>query len=296
MFLFADHSLGRNVLARAAFILAAGLLPTMAQPAAQSHFATLDNMRVHYTNYGEGELAVVFVHGWNCDESVWKKQAPALARKLHVITIDLPGHGESDKPEIAYTMDLHARAIDAVLQDAGVKSAVLVGHSNGTPVIRQFYRRYSDKVRALVIVDGALRPFGDQAMMEKFIAPLRGRDYEQTATRFINGMTGPVKDAALREQIKKMMLRTPQHVAVSEMEGLVDPALWKEDQIDVPVLMIQAKQPAWTPEYEEFARSLIPSLDYQMWDGVSHFLMMDKPEEFNDALARFLKQHKLVKK
>ncbi len=50
-----------------------------------------------------------------------------------MITVDLPGHGESDKPQIAYTMDLFARAVEAVMRDAGVDQAVLVGHSMGTP-------------------------------------------------------------------------------------------------------------------------------------------------------------------
>ena len=104
-----------------------------------SRRAKLDGAEVHYTNFGDGEFAVVLVHGWNCDEGVWKAQVPALPAKVRVITIDLPGHGQSDKAKIAYTMDLHARALAAVLDDAAVKSAVLVGHSNGTPVIRQFY-------------------------------------------------------------------------------------------------------------------------------------------------------------
>jgi len=261
-----------------------------------SRFANLDGARIHYTDYGKGEFALLFVHGWNCDETVWKNQATDLARHARVITIDLLGHGQSDKPVIPYTMDLHARAIDAVLQDAGAKSVVLVGHSNGTPVIRQSYRRYPEKVRGLVILDGALRPFGDQAMMEKFIAPLRGRDYEQTAGRFIGVMLAPIKNVAEREQIKTTMLRTPQHVAVSEMEGLLDSALWQPDKIEAPVLMILAKQPAWTPEYEEFARSLVANLDYRIWDGVSHFLMVDAPTEFNRALLGFLKKNKLLAK
>src|SRR5450432_3080526 len=94
-------------------------------PEATARFANLEGVRVHYSDYGKGDVALVFVHGWNCDESVWKNQAPALAQKMRVITIDLPGHGQSDKPQIAYTMDLHAKGIDAVLRDAGVKEAVL---------------------------------------------------------------------------------------------------------------------------------------------------------------------------
>ena len=90
------------------------------------------------------------------------------------------------------------------------------------------------------------------------------------------------------------MLRTPQHVAVSEFEATADPDLWKEDKIEVPTLMILAKQPAWTAEYEQFARGLIPKLDYQVWENVSHFLMMDKPREFNAAVLKFLEQNSLL--
>jgi len=131
--------------------------------------------------------------------------------------------------------------------------------------------------------------------MEKFIAPLRGPDYPKAAGRFINMMTKPIPDERLRQQINAMMLTTPQHVAVSEFEGTVDPELWKPDKIDVPVLTILAKQPIWDDEYEQFVRSIVPNLDYQVWENVSHFLMMEKPSEFNDALVAFLQKNGFVK-
>ena len=277
-----------------AFCLAiAGSL--LAQPiVSDSHFVELDGAKVHYTNYGKGDTALFLVHGWSCDETVWSGQAPILADRMRVITIDLPGHGQSEEPHIDYTMDLYARAIDAVLRDANVSSVVLVGHSNGTPVIRHFYRKFPAKVRALVIVDGPLRPFFNKESMEKFIAPMRGDNYPEAAGRLVDGMTKPVKDEALRTQIKTLMLKTPQYVAVSEFEATGDPALWKEDKIDVPVLMILAKQPAWTSEYEQFVRRLVPEVDYQVWENVSHFLMMDKPREFNAALLAFLEKKQLL--
>lgn len=251
---------------------------------------------MHYTEYGVGENALLFVHGWSCDETFWAAQAPALGSKFHVITIDLPGHGQSDKPQTPYTMDLYARAIEAVLLDAKVKAATLIGHSNGTPVIRQFYRKFPKKTRALVIVDGGLRPFGDKAAMEKFVAKLREPNYEENAGKIIDGITSPIHDTALREKIKRTMLRTPQSVAASEFEATLDPDLWRPDKINVPVLMVLAKQPAWSPEYEQFARGLVPDLDYQVWEGVSHFLMMEKPEQFNSTLVAFLEKHQLAGK
>lgn len=121
--------------------------------ASASRFALLDGAKVHYESRGEGEEALVFVHGWMCNGSFWRAQLPAFAEQ-RVIVIDLPGHGASDHPDVDYTMDHFARGIDAVLVDAKVEKAVLVGHSMGTPVIRQFYRRHPEKTLALVIVDG----------------------------------------------------------------------------------------------------------------------------------------------
>ena len=263
--------------------------------AAESRTASVDGFNVHYTNYGAADATVVFVHGWSCDESVWNVQADELAAlSVRVITIDLPGHGRSDKPEIAYTMDLYARAIDAVLRHAGVSRAVLVGHSNGTPAVRQFYRRFADKVSALVIVDGRLRPFSDAAAIEKFLAAMRGPDYEKVVGSFIDSMTKQIADEKLRHRIKATMLRTPQRVGLSEFEAIADPALWKPDKIDVPVLMILARQPSWTAEYEQFVRGLVPHVDYQVWENVSNFLMMEKPSEFNAALMKFLRTNLIL--
>ena len=259
-----------------------------------SCFAPLDAMKIHYTMRGRGSEALVFVHGWSCDLTFWKGQVGGFGDELRVIAIDLPGHGESDQPEIAYTMDLHARAIDAVLRDAKINRATLVGHSNGTPVIRQFYRMFPEKTRALVIVDGALRPFADGAAMQKFIEPMRGPNFRDYIGQLIDAMLRPMKDEAARAEIKAAMLRTPQRVAVSEMEAISKPELWKEDKITVPTLVILAKQPAWSADYERFVRELVPDVDYQVWEGVSHFLMMDKPQEFNAAVATFLANNRLT--
>jgi pimeloyl-ACP methyl ester carboxylesterase len=268
----------------------------IAQPiVSESKFADVDHVKVHYTNYGKGETALLFVHGWACDETVWAEDAPALAENIRAITIDLPGHGQSDKPKtIEYDKNLYAGAIDGVLKDAGVKSVILISHSNGTPFAREYYRRFPAKVKALVIVEGPLHAFFDRDTMEKFVMPLKSDQYPREAARVIDGTISSVKDAALRQKIKAMMLKTPQHVAVSEFEATADEDLWKPDKIDIPVLMILAKQPAWSPEYEQFVRGLIPKLDYQVWENVSHFLMMEKPREFNAAVLKFLDQNRLL--
>ncbi len=265
-------------------------------PRPASNFAKLDGARIHYVNYGNGKDALVFVHGWSCNLDFWKSNLPSFTGLSRVIAIDLPGHGQSDKPETTYSMDLFARAIDAVLTEAGVERATLVGHSMGTPVIRQFFRLYPKKTRALVIVDGALKPFGTREAMEPMIAQFRSPDYRKAVEGFVGFLSQSMKNQALLDQIKNAMLATPQHVVVGAMEGMLDPSIWGDDKVTVPTLAIMAKNDqAWTPEYEKYVRELAPGIDYSVWNGVSHFLMMDEPEKFNHAVTVFLKRNKLVK-
>lgn len=250
-------------------------------------------VKVHYTNRGSSQRALVFVHGWMCDHTVWKHQLDAFPQ-ARVIAIDLPGHGESEKPQTRYTVDLHARAIGAVLRDAHVERAVLIGHSYGAPVIRQFFRMFPERTAGLVIVDGALRPFAPPEQVRQFIEPMRGSNYSAYCAHLIDGMVHRMSNTEAQSQIQRLVAAAPQHVAVSEMESLLDDALWYEDKITVPTLVILAKQPAWNDDYENFVRDLVPNVDYRVWPGVSHFLMIDRPDEFNAAVAEFVARNKLI--
>jgi pimeloyl-ACP methyl ester carboxylesterase len=279
----------------AAAILSSTALSQAKEIPSQDRFVKLDSMRVHYQNYGEGKEAVVFIHGWSCNLNFWKANIPAFVNQSRVIAIDLPGHGESDKPQVTYSMDLFARAIDAVLQDAKVERATLVGHSMGTPVIRQFYRKYPNKTRALVIVDGSLRPFSNTEQMKQFMEPFRGPNYKEHAERMIGFISQSVKDKKTLDEIRASMMSTPQHVMVGAMDAMMDDAIWEQDKINAPTLAVMAKQPQWDAEYEKSVRALVPGIDYQMWEGVSHFLMMDEPQKFNDTVLAFLKKNKLIK-
>jgi pimeloyl-ACP methyl ester carboxylesterase len=262
----------------------------------KSHYASLDGKRVYYKSYGKGREALVLVHCWSCNMDHWRDQIPDFAKRSRVIALDLPGHGQSDKPEVAYTMDLFAGAVDAVLRDAGVERAVLVGHSIGTPVIRQFYRKYPQKTLALVIVDGALRPFGDKKIGDQMLASLRAPNYKDAGTQMFAAMGGPQLAPEIQERIKQSFLNTPQQVLVSAMEGMMDDSIWAQDKIDVPVLAVMAKMPFWPADTEQFYHSIAPKLEFQMWDGVGHFLMMEKPKQFNEVVIAFLDKNSLLKK
>lgn len=259
-----------------------------------SRWADFDGGKVHYYEVGKRKAkAIVFIHGWACSADFWRESVSAFPG-YRVLALDLAGHGKSDKPQAVYSMDYLARSVEAVLSHAGVTKAVLVGHSMGTPVARQVYRRGPETVAGIVIVDGALRPMGSLDTMEAFYAPLRA-NYGQTSKGMIHGMTNQIKDGKLRDFINSTMTSTPEHVGLKAMEAFGERAIWKEDKINVPVLAVMADSPAWKPDEREFFASIAPDLRFSMWKGVSHFLMMEKPAEFNAEVAAFLKEKKLLK-
>jgi pimeloyl-ACP methyl ester carboxylesterase len=261
---------------------------------APARFAMFEGLRIHYESYGTGKQVVVFIHGWTCDLTFWRMQAPVY-EKHRSLLIDLPGHGESDKPEIAYTQDLFARSVEAVMRDAGVEKAVLVGHSMGTPVALTFLKRYPEKVSGLVIVDGFIpRPPKDDAEREKraeqsaeMVKTYRTPDYKAAMAGMFKFMFTDQTPAAMQDGIRTKMLAAPQYVVASAMEGMLalEPGT---TTFPVPTMAIMVKRPSQIT-YEEYLRSLFPNLRiYQAWEGAGHFLMMEQPKRFNTALVEFL--------
>jgi pimeloyl-ACP methyl ester carboxylesterase len=251
---------------------------------------------VHYESYGKGREAVVFIHGWTCDLTFWRGQAPVYT-KQRALLIDLPGHGQSDKPDVAYTQERFARAIDAVMKDSGVDRAVLVGHSMGGPVILTFLRLFPAKTKGLVFVDASIpQPLKDDAArkaqaarMDPFIKTLRGPGYKAQTNSMIEGMFSAKTTPAMREEIRSKMAATPQHVMASAMEGMFGiKELQPGETYNIPVMSIVVAAPSRAND-EAFMRSIFPNLRrYEQWQGSGHFLMMESPDRFNKVLSEFL--------
>ncbi len=262
----------------------------------ESFFTDFEGIRVHYEIHGTGQEYVVFIHGWACDSNFWRFQVPVLEKHWRLILVDLPGHGKSDKPEISYTQDLLARAVNAVLTNVEAEHAVLVGHSMGVSVARQLIRKHRAVGKALVNVDGAFHRLPKEQVDLKrwmrrnaeFVQHFRGPGYKDFAGKFIDSLFVRETPAELRRQITSAMLSTPQHVAVSALEALGDPALWYEDAFGLQTLAIYARTSDLPPDNEQYLRQLFPNMQYEEWEGCGHFLFMEQPDRFNKALLAFL--------
>ena len=275
-----------NVRTMLGAVAASGLLALVAQPGSA---ATVDGMKINSSSVGSGPT-IVFVHGWTCDSSSWTSQVPAFSKDHRVITLDLPGHGRSESPKDGkLSMDLFARAVEAVRAEAGAgaERVVLVGHSMGAPVIRQYAHLYPQHVAGLVAVDGPLdiRVFPTE-LPPGFAQSFTGPEGRAAREGMIRSMFIAETPPALQEKILAMMLAAPEATAVGAMNATFDPVNRWTDVIQAPALTVYAgtanvPDPAATNE-------LYPNHEATQMKGTGHFLMMEKPEEFNRLLAGFL--------
>lgn len=252
--------------------------------------ATVDGIQIHSSATGRGPKTVILVHGWTCDETTWSEQVPVLSKKYRVLTLDLPGHGKSDSPaDGKLSMDLFARAVEAVRAEAKANHVVLVGHSMGTPVIVQYARLYPKNVAAMVFVDG-LVTLGNGRGPAPDPSQMSGAAGRQNRETMIRGMFSASTTPANQTKILDMMLAPPESTAVGAMNATFDPTIWKGDIFTMPILGIYADKsglnnPAYMKEH-------FPKLEYHEVAGSGHFVMLDKPQEFNTLLLAFLDRQK----
>jgi pimeloyl-ACP methyl ester carboxylesterase len=251
--------------------------------------ATVDGIPLHSSTTGQGAHTILLVHGWTCDSTSWAAQVPALAQRYRVVTLDLPGHGKSGSPKDGkFTMDLFARAVEAVRSEAKADKVVLVGHSMGMPVIRQYARLYPQRVAALVSVDGVvgLGSGGENAPPPPQASMMGGPEGKKNREHLIRGMFTPATSKPVQDKILSMMLAAPEATAVGAMTATFDPAIWKDDVMTIPVLGLYAEKSQLGNA--AYGKKIYPKFEYVGIPGTGHFLMMEKPQEFNKLLIAFV--------
>ena len=214
----------------------------------KSEYATIDDsIRVHYKLWNEladsEAKTICFVHGFGCYMNTWEKQFEAFRddKDLQLVFIDMPGYGQSDKPHVEYTLDFFAHAIDEVLNANSIKDAVFVGHSLGTPVCRQTLMATGHK-GALVDVDGVYCFYDDTETPEyveavnQFGHAFDGPECREVIMGFVSSLAGKETSQEINDYAMSVMPETPQYVASSTMQHLIEKKWWSNRQITQPVM------------------------------------------------------------
>lgn len=100
--------------------------------------------------------AIVCTHGLTANHTCWQSMADILTPAYRLISYDLRGRGESEKPPKGYSLEIHAQDLGALLDHFGLKSAVVMGHSLGAHIGLHLAARFPKRVKKLILVDGGI--------------------------------------------------------------------------------------------------------------------------------------------
>lgn len=181
------------------------------------------NITIDYTATGKG-TAVVLLHGFLENQTMWQYLAPVLATKYRVITIDLLGHGNTDCLGYVHTMEDQADMVHHVLHELKIRKSVLIGHSMGGYVALAFAELYPDNVKGLVLLNSTSRADSDERKLnrDRAIAAVK-----QNYTAFVRISIANLfsednreKLAETIENVKLEALKTPLQGIVAALEGM----------------------------------------------------------------------------
>jgi pimeloyl-ACP methyl ester carboxylesterase len=244
-----------------------------------------DGVEISFDLQGEGEPALVFVHGWANNRSIWDTQLSHFSEEFTVVSVDLAGFGESGNNRQTWTMSSFGEDVASVIAKLDLDHVVLVGFSMGAPVVIETAKRMPDQVIGVVVVDQLHNVelqyspeeigYMDSVFMDVITAP----SLEKMKWFFRNN------PQASYERVLSMISDVPR---IGWRESLNDALRWISDscaesltRIECPIAAINSDQEV--TNVEAFRR-YAPSFEVKIIPDVGHVVMWDAPDEFNRLL------------
>jgi len=248
---------------------------------------TPDSVHIEYRVWGQGEPAIVLIHGWACDWNYWKAQIDPLKSKYTVVALNLAGHGASARNRSDWSIGNYGEDVATVVRQLRNRQVILVGHSMGGDVALEATRRIGDRVIGIIVVD-SLKSIGLPPMprreIERQLAPFRANFIETTRSYVADKMFAKGANPVLRQKVAYDMSLEPADVGIASMQSLLamDFGALLAD-IHVPVLAINSDL---GPTDEARIRKQLPGFKVDVLEHTGHFLMMEAPERFNPLLLK----------
>jgi pimeloyl-ACP methyl ester carboxylesterase len=261
-------------------------------------FTTLpDGCRLAHDDTGGREPAAVLLHGQLCDRTLLAAQHRALAgRGRRVVSVDLRGHGESDRPEDGCTLDGLADDLAHLVTALGLDRPALVGWSLGAAVATVYAARRPESVSSLVLVAGTpsmlRRPDWEFGMPEEAaagIGAVLGSDFAAGTAAFLDGFFPEGDAAGAKDRMRDLAARCSPAVTLSLMADAMGrdlrPLL---DAVTCPVHAIAGELDALCPPGVAEYVAKRTGGTHTVIPGAGHVMPLTRPDELNEALARAL--------
>jgi 3-oxoadipate enol-lactonase len=264
--------------------------------AGESQRLTVHGVNLAVEARGEGP-AILFVHGYPLDRSIWREQIDAL-EGYRRIAPDLRGMGQSDAPDLGYSMALYAADLAALLDALGVEQVVLCGLSMGGYVAFEFVRQWRSRVRGLVLMDTRAEADAPEVRRARDAAAATARERGTAAVSdaMLPKMLAPSTMSGrpeLAERVRALMAATPVAGLVGALGAMRDRA-GSESLLPtlagIPTLvMVGAADILTPPEQARAMAEAIPGAQLAIVPGAGHLPPVEQPAATTENLREFLR-------
>lgn len=247
-----------------------------------------EGVTLAYDEAGSGAPPLLLVHGWTHDHTYLQPQFEHFARHHRTVAVDLPGHGESDKPDRMYSIQSLADDLAWLVYELGLRQPVVVAHSMGGAIGLDLAGRYLDRVSAAILLDPPVFvPPHIQDALTPITAALRSPDFRQTQRAFVASTSFlPTDDVDRKERIIEHMASAPQHVMAGCWEAMLAyDATSAAAACTVPLLYVASANPI--ANLTQF-RAACPSLMTGQTVGAGHYHQLEVPDQVNAMIERFI--------
>lgn len=181
------------------------------------------NTKISFSDTEKGN-AIVLLHGFLENKTMWRDLAPELSKKQRVITIDLLGHGESGCMGYVHSMEENAEVVRAVLSELRIRKVNLIGHSMGGYVALAFAEMFPTMIKGLVLMNSTSKADSEERKTnrDRAIKAVK-KDYAGFVRLAIANLFNPDNRERLAneiEKVKKEALKTPLQGVVASLEGM----------------------------------------------------------------------------
>lgn len=273
--------------------------------AEMGHFLQVGPFRTHYLRAGQGP-PLILLHGLGGSAQWWRPNLDALGRIRTVYAPDLPGHGLSDKPKVAYTLDMGRAFLLDFLEAAHLPSADLLGHSTGGLIALDFALAYPQRVNKLILVDSAGLGREVSPFLRLMALPLVGELLALPCPFLLRALLRhllhdkslitPELVEQVRQERSAPGFRQALLIALRHgvgMKGMKPHIILTErlPRLKPPALLLWGVQDQLLPfSQARKASGLLPSLRLHPFPHCGHVPNWERRDEFNAAVAEFLRE------
>jgi 3-oxoadipate enol-lactonase len=254
-----------------------------------------NGIELYYEVNGKGQ-PLLFIHGLGDSTETWEKQVAFFSKSYAVVTFDVRGHGQSDKPRGPYSIPLFTQDTAALIRSLHIAPAHVVGLSLGGMIAFQLAVSYPDLLRSMTIVNSGpamiLRSFKQRFEIYRRLFLIRALGMRAMGKFISNRLFPKQEQVELRSMVADRIARNDKRAYLDSTRALVGWSVAKQlASISCPTLVISADQDYTPVSVKEAYVAKMPRGELVVIEDSRHVTHIDQPEKFNKVLLSFLSRN-----